>query len=254
MSPLGPDLRSAREAKGISLEEIAAATRISLRYLKALEEGDLTSFPSEFFARSVVRSYAKAVGLDEKDALERYRALGLKTGSGRKPLGEAPQRLIVAKAGHPYLMNAAFFLFGIAIIALTLFVFLKNRGERPLASPTAAQTEAPSSLPVQVPIKPPAAEVAAPAPDKIQGLRLDLAFSESTWIQVFADGAVKLDGIEASGASVRIEARSELLIHLGNAGGVSGVLNGKPLKPFGRSGAVVKNIRVTPANLGDFWK
>jgi len=252
MSSLGSDLKSAREAKGISLEEIAAATRINLKYLKALEEDNLDSFSSDFFARSVIRAVAKAIGLDEKDALERYRALDSK--AGRKQPAETLPHPPVSKSARSLLMNAAFFVIGVAIIALTLFVFLKQRGEPPLPAGAARQTETRTSLPDQVPVQAPAAAVPAPVPEDIQGLRLDLAFSEETWIQVFADGAVKLDGIEPAGASARIEARSELLIHLGNAGGASGVLNGRPLKPFGRPGAVVKNIRVTPGNLSDFWK
>lgn len=252
MSPLGSELRSAREAKGISLEEIAAATRIGLRYLKDLEEDNLADFPSSFFTRSVLRSYARAVGLDEKDLLARCQTLGREAGRGAP--GESSPRPPVFKSLPPYIKNAVFFLFCAAAIALTLFIFLKNRSEKPQPPRTEPQAEAAPSPAVQAQEPPPEAAPAPAFPAQIQGLRLDLAFSAETWIQAYADGTVKIDGLEPPGASARIEAQSEILVHLGNAGGVSGALNGRPLKSFGGPGAVVRNIRITPANLADFWK
>jgi len=252
MSPLGSDLRSAREAKGISLEEIAAATRINLKYLRALEADDLADFPSDFFSRSVIRSYARVVGLDEKEVLARYQPLGKEI--GRKAPDDEARHPPAFKPINPYLKNALFFLFSATAVALTLFIFLKNRAEKPgppVTEPPAAVETVPA-----VQSQAPAPETAAPpaAPPEIRGVRLELAFSAETWIQVFADGAVKIDGIEPAGATALIEAESEILINIGNAGGVSGALNGRTLKSFGGAGAVVRNIRMTPANLVDFWK
>ena len=253
MSSLGSDLKGAREAKGISLEEIAAATKINLRYLKALEEDDFAEFPSDFFARSVIRSFARAVGLDEKETLARLQPLGRE--AARKMPGEETGRPPAFKSVNPHLKNAAFFLFSAAAVGLTLFVFLKNRGEKP--APPAAEPQVQVETAPAVQPQATAPEAAAPpaaAPVEIRGLRLELAFTAETWIQAFADGALKLDGLQPPGATARIDASAEILLHLGNAGGVAGALNGRPLKPFGGSGAVVKNIRMTPANLADFWK
>jgi hypothetical protein len=61
-----------------------------------------------------------------------------------------------------------------------------------------------------------------------------------------------LDGIKLSGEKALITAQNELVIHLGNAGGLDFSINGRPGKGFGRSGAVVKNIRITPANKAEF--
>jgi cytoskeletal protein RodZ len=273
MSPLGSDLKAAREAKGISLEEIAAATRINLRYLKALEADDFAEFPSDFFARSVIRAYARSVGLDEKEILTRMQPLGRETGS--RAAGEAPRIPPAFKAVPPVVKNAAFFVFCAAAVGLTLFIFLKSRNNKPLP-PTAAQEtkveSAPAGQPQTTPPEttgsataqpqataqavPPAPTAPSPAaaPAEIRGLRLELAFTAETWIQAFADGAAKLDGIRLAGATAVVEAEAEIILHLGNAGGVAVVLNGRPLKPFGGSGAVVKNIRMTPDNLADFWK
>ena len=77
MASLGQALKEQREARNISLEEIAAATKIVPRYLEALEADRLGSMPKGFFIKGIIRSYAKAVGLDPDDILDRYRAAGM---------------------------------------------------------------------------------------------------------------------------------------------------------------------------------
>ncbi len=77
MASLGQALREQREARNISLEEIAASTKIVPRYLEALEADRLKAMPGGFFIKGIIRSYAKAVGLDPEEVLGRYRAAGL---------------------------------------------------------------------------------------------------------------------------------------------------------------------------------
>ena len=132
MPPLGSELKAAREAKGMRLEEIAAATRINRRFLAALEEDDFVAFRSDFFARSVIRAYAKSVGLDEKEILARYEPRARRAQS-RAPDEEAARRRPHAKPLPSPLKNAVFFIFSATAIGLTLFVFLKNRDEKPLS-------------------------------------------------------------------------------------------------------------------------
>ena len=58
-------LRQAREALGMSTADIAARTRITLRHVTALDQGDLASLPGRPYVMGFVRSYARVVGLDE---------------------------------------------------------------------------------------------------------------------------------------------------------------------------------------------
>lgn len=61
---IGERLKRAREAKGLSLEDIAARTRIPIRHLHSIEDGQWDALPAVTYAVGFVRSYAKAVGLD----------------------------------------------------------------------------------------------------------------------------------------------------------------------------------------------
>ena len=72
MGSFGEDLKKAREAKGVAIEVIANATKISTRYLQAVEQERFDQLPGGVFRRSIVRSYARAAGLDEEVWVKRY--------------------------------------------------------------------------------------------------------------------------------------------------------------------------------------
>ena len=69
---IGEKLRLAREERGIALRDISEQTRISIRYLEAIETDDYRRLPGGIFNRSFIRAYAKFIGYDEHNALEDY--------------------------------------------------------------------------------------------------------------------------------------------------------------------------------------
>ena len=69
---IGEKLRLARETRGISLRDISEQTRISMRYLVAIESDDYGHLPGGIFNRSFIRAYAKFIGYDEHEAIEDY--------------------------------------------------------------------------------------------------------------------------------------------------------------------------------------
>jgi cytoskeleton protein RodZ len=70
---VGATLRAAREAAGLDLKQLSQATRVTTRHLEALEAGDYGAFPGRPYALGFARSYARAVGLDEKTVAEAVR-------------------------------------------------------------------------------------------------------------------------------------------------------------------------------------
>ena len=64
MSGFGHKLKTERESRGVSLDEIAAATKIGKRYLEALEDDDFDSLPGDVFTRGYVRAYAEHIRID----------------------------------------------------------------------------------------------------------------------------------------------------------------------------------------------
>jgi len=72
MGSFGQDLKQAREAKGVTVEMIATATKITSRYLEAVEQEKFDKLPGGVFRKSIVRSYARTAGLDEEVWVNRY--------------------------------------------------------------------------------------------------------------------------------------------------------------------------------------
>lgn len=75
MESLGDKLKSAREAKGYSHEQVGKETNIAYRYLQALESEDFSKFPGEPYLLGFLRSYGEYLGLDVNELLSNYRAL-----------------------------------------------------------------------------------------------------------------------------------------------------------------------------------
>ena len=71
-TPFGEHLKRERELRGVSLEEVAAATRISTRFLEALESGRWNQLPGGAFNRGFIRSASRFLGLDEESMVAEY--------------------------------------------------------------------------------------------------------------------------------------------------------------------------------------
>src|SRR6266568_4897891 len=72
LASFGEELRREREIRGISLKEIADATKISKRFLEAIERNDHRTLPAPVFTRGFVREYAKYLGLSSDEIVNRY--------------------------------------------------------------------------------------------------------------------------------------------------------------------------------------
>jgi cytoskeletal protein RodZ len=66
------DLPGLRETKGISLREIAETTKISLRFLQAIEDGEFAKLPGGIYNTSYIRQYARAIDFEESELLACY--------------------------------------------------------------------------------------------------------------------------------------------------------------------------------------
>jgi cytoskeleton protein RodZ len=76
MAAFGENLQREREMRGVTLEEISAATKISVRFLKAIEEENFGGLPGGVFTRSFIRTYARYLGLDEERVMAEFNLTG----------------------------------------------------------------------------------------------------------------------------------------------------------------------------------
>lgn len=245
MASLGQELKRERELRGISLKEIADSTRISLKFLQAIEEDDLAIIPGSFFIRAILRSYARAVGLDEHQVLNRYQELqsyaeesqevAPEKGSGRRSV--LTRRSIIRLAAAVLLI----------LIGFLLFFLLRPTGKNP-GSPVTPLVATPPPSPAPLLDH----RENEPAQEVQPSLTLELSFVDETWLQVFSDGVLVFEGIKKQGESLSFSALREFGLNLGNAGGLTYLLNGKKGRPFGPPGAVRKEVRITLENYEQF--
>lgn len=73
LQEIGEMLRCSRQEKGLSLSEIQAATRVNVKYLRALERGDLTPFSADIYFTGMLKIYANCLGLNGQELVGQYK-------------------------------------------------------------------------------------------------------------------------------------------------------------------------------------
>jgi cytoskeletal protein RodZ len=236
MASFGETLRRERELRGVSLREIADATKISVRFLQALEQDRLEILPGGVFRRSFVKQYAKHLGLDaDRLVAEFVYAHG----------EQAPEP---AAASRPRERTHPGTLFLIAAVGsaavLSLWKAAPRRADRPAAAaPAARVVAAPAAALVPAdadPVKP------------VEGLVLTLLANQTCWIEVHIDGQPALNRVLEQGQTEKLLAQGEIVLSVGNAGGLRFTVNDLPGLPLGKSGEVRRNIVITKKSLPSF--
>ncbi|MBI2875002.1 MAG: helix-turn-helix domain-containing protein [Firmicutes bacterium] len=90
MNEIGEDLKAARLGKNLSLDQVQQATKIRIKYLQAIEDGEFVQIPGEIYLRGFLRSFAEAVGLDGKELLQRYSQDSRQPEEPREPVWSLP--------------------------------------------------------------------------------------------------------------------------------------------------------------------
>ena len=101
MGGFGEKLRRERELRGVSLREIADGTKISLRFLQALEDDRVETLPGGLFPRAFVKQYATFLGLDADRTVADFVATHGEFAPERKPVAPPPARRPIALARAP---------------------------------------------------------------------------------------------------------------------------------------------------------
>jgi len=250
MASLGQELRRERELRAISLEEIASQTRINLKYLQALENDKLDILPGTFFVKGVLRAYAKSLGIEENDFVNKYHEEIIIQQDARDQERRREEHIPF----QPKKKRGVLVVFLVVAVFLGLlgagyvFVLRPGRVKPPVVRRPAAQVAVKPVIPE--PGLPSGAQAQDPAQEA--ELRLELTFTAETWIQVVADGRILIDGLKGAGQTAACVARQEFVIRTGNAGGFSYTLNGRTGKPFGAPGEVKTDIRIGRDNLATY--
>lgn len=228
-SGVGPTLRKARVARGVSLAEAARETRIKPRFLEALErDAPPTAFRAAIYARAFLREYATYLGLDPEPLVADYR-----TAHGDPD--SAPMRLPrpLERPGRLRLLQALLVLASIGVVATLAFVAARpNETEEP--APVVASPEPRAAAP---------APAASPVPQEpvYEGIQVVMRIREEpAWVQVRRGAETILRRTVRPGFERTFRAQKRLEVVIGNAGAARLTLNGKRLRPPGELGDVYR--------------
>ncbi|NLU41120.1 MAG: helix-turn-helix domain-containing protein [Firmicutes bacterium] len=131
MREIGEFLRNAREAKGMTLEDVEQVTRIRRKYLEAIENGDASEMPGEVQLKGFIRNYAVAVGLDPAAVIRRYlESRGAETPVDDGALGGRKTEILVVEARKPRkLLIAVVAALLLVVAAAVLYYFLVYKAQ-----------------------------------------------------------------------------------------------------------------------------
>lgn len=217
----GSWLRRQREAREISLRDIAERTKIGIRYLEALEEDRFDILPAPVFTKGFLREYARYVGLSADEVINHYLSAHRLEALEQTDPGRAKVR--PPSSGR---WTVLFFFAAAGLLLLLLAVFswrVEKRREAP-ASPEARPPIA-APAPEKVPPPPPA----TPVTPQVAPLELNLEFVGECWTDRSVDGGNHTSETRIPGETLRIEAQKSIVISLGNAPAVKATINGIPL-------------------------
>lgn len=238
-------MKAAREASGLSLEDVAQKTRVPLRHLASIEQGDYAALPSMTYVSGFARAYARAVGLDEADLVSQLRGEVNQMGG----LGQDPYEF--EEAVNPNRVPPRWLAWTAALIALLLaggYGLWRMQLNTP---PTDAQIEAQAERDQAAQAaQGPAQPAAAPTPVAPTG-PVVLTAADDVWLRIYEKGGERLyEGTLARGQSYTVPAEAkEPLILTGRPDALAVTVGGQAIPPLGTAERTISDVPVTAAAL-----
>ena len=253
MAGEGQILRNAREKKGWDIREAEEVTKIRIRYLEALEGENYSILPGATYVRGFLRTYAKHLGLDSEEIVSLY-----KSSHAIEPHPNLESVIHKQRKSPQWFKHALLAVTGVLALAIVIVIASLSKPEgkstsagfTPSPLPTAPQvdtTQQPeTNTQAQSTVQPPQIS----AVSEVEGLKVQLVFTQPCWLLVKVDGQPALEGTFSQGMTKELTAKERIeFVTVGNAGGVSITLNGKAIPSLGASSQVVRNVVFTKEKL-----
>jgi cytoskeletal protein RodZ len=239
----GERLKHERELREVSPNEVVVATRISLRFLEALENEDWEKLPGGVFNRGFVRAIARYLGLDEEKLLAEY---DLARGDQFAESQFNPENRIPQPSKW---MAVALAVGAMAVIAVLVVagVYSWRKYAARRGKPSSAVTSQ------SVAARPVSLAAGDPPAANSTGLDLSVSTSRATRVRILTDGKLALDSEIPAGQNRHFSAQTTFEISASDSSAVLLELNGQTMPPIGSpgsSGTIVlsqENLRPAPS-------
>jgi cytoskeleton protein RodZ len=257
METLGVWLRQLREARDETLRDVEAATRIRVRFLRMLEEGEFDALPGgEVQVRGFLRIYARHLDLSPREVLARYdeEVRRVEPAPAVSPAVESPPAQPVPPApparpvarptpprpGRPssspmpqwlsletLIITCIVLIILLVIVIAAMVIVGRGRGGEEAATTVAPATASAGAVTLSM-------EAATPPPatptfpvDPQGYVMLTLNGMEHVWVRVTVDGMTAFEGMLDSGQSETWSGKEEVIVETGNGAGLQVTVNGQ---------------------------
>ena len=268
MPALGERFRAAREARGLTLSDVAEHIRIRSVYLAAIEDENWAAIGAPVYIRGFLRTYARFLGLDAEEVVADFNSQASAPPPPIPPVPGAPPKTTYLAEEEPPSRHLSPMIWVASLIAVVLIAFivyneamLRQRQTASVlpsntasaavsATASAAVTEVAaantspspdlSGSPEATDSGSPSPAASAPASPSADGAStLEVRLSASSWLRVTVDGNVSMEGTFPAGTVRQFRGKTARL-RIGNAGGVEIIVDGKSLGTLGAAGDVVE--------------
>ena len=257
----GENLKREREMRGVTLDEISAATRIAIRFLQAIETEEWEKLPGGVFNRGFVRAVARYLGLDQENIVAEYTlAVGDRpsvpvwTGSPPVVTSELPQMAWVVVAVVVVALLAGGWFGRRRLLAWRAAMRVEQAAAVSAGSSTTSTSAADQNAVEPAPLnsvvpdvtsEPPtlaadSVSATAPASPASNPIELKIETDKRTKVIVVADKDVVYDGAMKAGENHFFSAADQFEVSTKDAGALHLDLNGKTLAPIGPPGRAAK--------------
>lgn len=281
MTSIGETLRRERLKRNLELGQISQHLKISSRMLAAIEDEQFEKLPGGVFSRSFVRQYARYLELDEEDIASRLEQILSPAPIEPPEFAEPPAKSAAplsiqvppvedweAVGSRSFSWRSPLTALGLVVVAMLGCAGVYSwwlRSRRPTVAreqPVAASVRTPIATAAEIPAPQPVPP-SEPQPDSSQAsqstpppsnpetednpnapVRVQMTAAEPVWVSVRSDGRYLFSGVLEANQSRVVDANAMVMLVIGNAGGVSILLNGKPIGAVGTKGQV-RNVQLT---------
>ena len=243
MSP-GEKLRSAREAKGLTLTDVASITKISAGMLKALEEADFEFLPRGIYTRAFIKNYSIALGLKADVILDEFVEKYPDDVGQIIKYDNVNADASVEHENRQLAARTTILITGLVVLCLVVVAYLFFQSgletSEVLVDPARDTTTASHSSAAAVVRSEPAIEVIDRDVVVIDNeLVIELAPQADCWVSAVVDGVESLSKLMKSGDREIIRFTDRTILNIGDAGVLSMKINNRLARRLGDNGEVV---------------
>ncbi|MGI6226607.1 MAG: helix-turn-helix domain-containing protein [Peptococcales bacterium] len=231
MDGIGSIFKSARIEKGLTLVEAQEATKIRIKYLEAIEDGQFDIIPGKVYLKGFIKSYAKFLAIEDNEEIICFLE------DNKSPTFEvSSEKVYPQKIESPKGVQKKYFKILLGLLAILVLFGVQHLYENYFAEQNNLP-EPPKNIVTEIPPDP----EEPPLPDETDIIQqpqkkelsievLDITSAkDACWVQIYTDNNKEFEGIMYQGEKKTIEALEKIKIKLGNAGVVKLLLDEEDL-------------------------